>query len=334
MGFHLASRCVCCQNPMEETIDHLLVHGETAKAVWAHFADNFRISAIADDVNHLAEIWLNNICLTNTSNICRNVTFGMCLWELWKHRNKIIFDKGKRNDRDIICRVSMAVQHGMTAHKLEMGELHRAEASNRGYGAHSSSRGVLDAAQDNSFADLDGGVPLQARACSSFVVAGQGSSSSIMGGRRRRGAAIGSSRASVSSSLAEAGQGSSTGEVRGLRRSAVPDNRLNAGSAGNRGGHHRAASGSAWRPPNVGLKLNVVGYSVSSPCTAVGGIIRDSAGNLRMAFQKFFCQGTTSLPAVDATIWVSFFRKIRSLIAHNTEVVLCKKGERRGKKSG
>ncbi|KAJ6838961.1 uncharacterized protein M6B38_317415 [Iris pallida] len=151
----------------------------------------------------------------------------------------------------------------------------------------------------------------------------RGSSSSIMGGRRR-GAAIGSSRASVSSSLAEAGQGSSTGEVRGLRRSAVPDNRLNAGSAGTRGGHHRAASGSAWRPPNVGLKLNVAGYSVSSPCTAVGGIIRDSAGNLRMAFQKFFCQGTTSLPAVDATMVYSF-RKIRSLIAPNTEVVLCKK---------
>lgn len=71
MGFNLASKCVCCKNPAEETIDHLFVGGEVASEVWQHFAGYFQTSSQTSTINELAEVWLHNTSLNNVSGVSK-----------------------------------------------------------------------------------------------------------------------------------------------------------------------------------------------------------------------------------------------------------------------
>lgn len=120
MGFKLASRCVCCNNPDTETVDHLFILGETAREVWIHFANLFNFTSYPTNMNQLAEVWLHQISLDNPLDISRNIIFAYCLWEIWKLRNSIILDKGAKNSRMIISRVTASLQLASRAHNLEL----------------------------------------------------------------------------------------------------------------------------------------------------------------------------------------------------------------------
>lgn len=115
MGFKLASRCTCCENPDVETIDHLFVSGELAYRTWCHFSHIFHLSTSSTSIEQLAQVWLNNISLSSPSGICRNIIFGNVLWEIWKQRNEIVFGNGKRNLNLLIARVSATLFHHINA---------------------------------------------------------------------------------------------------------------------------------------------------------------------------------------------------------------------------
>ncbi|KAJ6843370.1 uncharacterized protein M6B38_296285 [Iris pallida] len=119
IGFKLASKCVCCAMPSRETLDHLFVNSETAKPIWSHFAQSLNIPNEADTISKLGVSWLHDNSLHNKKVISKNLIFGLCIWEIWKQRNKIIFDNGKINHLDIITRVSFAWQDALRIHKLD-----------------------------------------------------------------------------------------------------------------------------------------------------------------------------------------------------------------------
>lgn len=122
IGFQLASQCSCCENPEEETINHLFLSGDTTSRTWRHFSDIFHLSSSASNIDQLTQVWLNKISLSSPSGICRNIIFGNVLWKIWKQRNDIILGNGKRNSNLIISRVSVTLLHHLGAHNLSSDE--------------------------------------------------------------------------------------------------------------------------------------------------------------------------------------------------------------------
>lgn len=115
MGFKLASRCVCCTNPMEESVDHLLVTSELALTIWNHFVGIFHLPTTPTTINQLAEVWLLNISLSNPIGIGRNITFGSCLWKSG-NKGTIIHNNEAMNTKDIVRRVTSELQLSARAH--------------------------------------------------------------------------------------------------------------------------------------------------------------------------------------------------------------------------
>lgn len=143
MGFKMASKCSCCENPEAETIDHLFVCSETASRIWRYFADIFKLPGPMTTVDQVAQVWLNNISLSSPFGICRNIIFGHILWEIWKQRNEIVFGNGKRNSGLIIARVSATVQHIIGAFNLSLEEGNLLSRFSGGQTSGDSDRGRL-----------------------------------------------------------------------------------------------------------------------------------------------------------------------------------------------
>lgn len=58
-GIIVASRCRCCVNPSEESINHLFIQTDIAKEVWQRFGNIFRIPHVWRDVL----LRLNAVCV-------------------------------------------------------------------------------------------------------------------------------------------------------------------------------------------------------------------------------------------------------------------------------
>lgn len=119
MGFKMASRCRCCLHPAEETEDHLFVNSELAKSVWNHFSSMFNLNISYSSLDQLAESWLLHSSPNNIAGISKNVIFATGLWEIWKHRNNVIFEGSRWSDHDVIIKITYALQLTLRIYKPE-----------------------------------------------------------------------------------------------------------------------------------------------------------------------------------------------------------------------
>lgn len=79
-GVQLASKCMCCQVPSEESISHLFIHSDLVKAVWSCFGAIFRLPTMLQSIGHILQIWLPNIGDLSHFELCRGGTTAFIFW--------------------------------------------------------------------------------------------------------------------------------------------------------------------------------------------------------------------------------------------------------------
>ncbi|KAI3457760.1 hypothetical protein Pfo_014423 [Paulownia fortunei] len=85
-GFALASKCFCCGTSVE-SIAHLFILGEPARAVWRHFANLFNIQhPHTESPSLLLQYWNLSSPYTQSSHI-RTLIPLLIFWFLWTERN-------------------------------------------------------------------------------------------------------------------------------------------------------------------------------------------------------------------------------------------------------
>ncbi|XP_071933913.1 uncharacterized protein [Coffea arabica] len=90
-GFHLLSKCSCCQQSTIESLQHLFVEGDLAAAVWRFFG---LPCGLAMNVEHvrgwMGRWWLRQVKSERLRFVFRLVPI-LSFWHLWKARNKAMF---------------------------------------------------------------------------------------------------------------------------------------------------------------------------------------------------------------------------------------------------
>ncbi|XP_071909708.1 uncharacterized protein [Coffea arabica] len=99
------SRCWCCQEPQEESLEHVFFSGEGARTLWRYFEIHPGEMAGVHTLRHMAGLWW----LRKGSNeflrfVFRIVPSVIC-WELWKARNRGVFEGQRLRGQDMETRV-------------------------------------------------------------------------------------------------------------------------------------------------------------------------------------------------------------------------------------
>ena len=87
-----APRCLPICDQQDQTIGHLLVECVLAREVWARIFAAFNMPAGAPQAGETLQDWCTRHgSLGRNAKMIRIVCL-LTLWELWKHRNVIVFD--------------------------------------------------------------------------------------------------------------------------------------------------------------------------------------------------------------------------------------------------
>lgn len=114
----MVTKCLCCSNPLQESISYLLFKWELATQVWPHFNGIFSITWPKFIKAYCMSItWFNKS--RSFKEFCYTLTPMIILWEIWKERFKRRFDEGHTpkpyHDHDIIAKVKFWLK---TLHKI------------------------------------------------------------------------------------------------------------------------------------------------------------------------------------------------------------------------
>ncbi|XP_071928018.1 uncharacterized protein [Coffea arabica] len=91
-GFHLLSKCFCCTEPSEESIEHLFSNGHIASFLWNYFGGLCGIKFSGSFLRaRIVDWWLNSQDSELRKIICRILPSVIC-WQIWKARNKALFE--------------------------------------------------------------------------------------------------------------------------------------------------------------------------------------------------------------------------------------------------
>jgi len=96
----LSNMCPLC-NKVEEIAQHVFINCEIAKKVWDNCDRWIGISFARHHtiVNHFQQFYLSDF-----NRKINEIWKGVCvaiLWEIWKHRNKVVFNNGVVDDIEI-----------------------------------------------------------------------------------------------------------------------------------------------------------------------------------------------------------------------------------------
>ncbi|XP_075095490.1 uncharacterized protein LOC142173745 [Nicotiana tabacum] len=80
------SRCWCCQQPQEESIEHIFVTSPTASKVWNLFMGVARISVQLIQLKQIIRHWWYAQCCPKLKPLFQAIP-AIITWELWKRRN-------------------------------------------------------------------------------------------------------------------------------------------------------------------------------------------------------------------------------------------------------
>lgn len=93
VGIPLASKCVCCISPKYESMEHLFIHGNMTGLLWDFLCHTFGKSRPRSFRDFIFEWGIRG----NFGKVSHLFGFGLaclCVWEIWKIRNTIVFDEG------------------------------------------------------------------------------------------------------------------------------------------------------------------------------------------------------------------------------------------------
>lgn len=104
-GVPFTSRCVCCQNPTIETLDHLLVKSDMAHSVWDHFAQKLHKPSRMRSIAQLHKSWLDGVSRRTQLGMTIMATLFYGMWEIWKTRCTLKYDEGRFEAQALLRRV-------------------------------------------------------------------------------------------------------------------------------------------------------------------------------------------------------------------------------------
>ncbi|XP_071939195.1 uncharacterized protein [Coffea arabica] len=99
------SRCLCCQNPQEEDLNHVFCSGEGARLVWHHFESTAGEFSGMHTVRHMVWFcWLRR-WTNDRVKFLQNILPSVACWVLWKVRNEGVFEDQKMRIGVMVTRI-------------------------------------------------------------------------------------------------------------------------------------------------------------------------------------------------------------------------------------
>ncbi|XP_027082553.1 uncharacterized protein [Coffea arabica] len=101
-GFHLPSKCFCCQSASEESTEHLFSNGIIASTVWNYFGASCGLQVSGSYLrSRIVGWWLKSYDSDIRRFIGRLLPSVVC-WQIWKARNKAMFEDVQMRS-NVIC---------------------------------------------------------------------------------------------------------------------------------------------------------------------------------------------------------------------------------------
>nr|XP_027103160.1 uncharacterized protein LOC113724458 [Coffea arabica] len=109
VGVQGPSKCHCCAEPEEEEVNHIFCTGELAQAVWGIFQCSSG-EPVVSSFRHMAiRWWLQRGQNKYVKFVYRLPPMLVC-WELWKVRNRAVFDGRKMGCTEVVDQVLQQIQ--------------------------------------------------------------------------------------------------------------------------------------------------------------------------------------------------------------------------------
>ncbi|XP_075080670.1 uncharacterized protein LOC142166142 [Nicotiana tabacum] len=108
VGYCMPSKCWCCVQPDEESLQHLFFRSETAKTTWKYFLSRAGIDVEGLTLHQaITKCWTANVCL-RLKPVMQALP-SCVVWELWKRRNSMKYGEAVTTSR-VIYQVSSNIQ--------------------------------------------------------------------------------------------------------------------------------------------------------------------------------------------------------------------------------
>jgi hypothetical protein len=97
-GFHLASKCVCCSSPAEESLVHLFNEGDLAISLWKYFGSIFAVPFLEVQSSYARMAWWFRRCKGSShfSTLGRAAAV-VILRQIWSFRNNAVHGGSRRS---------------------------------------------------------------------------------------------------------------------------------------------------------------------------------------------------------------------------------------------
>ncbi|XP_027120509.2 uncharacterized protein [Coffea arabica] len=92
VGVHLASKCLCCLEGAEETLDHVFSEGDIAREVWEFFGRIGGVSRRGIYVRSWLAAWWMSHPRAEEGRFLFGIIPSFICWHIWKGRNRAIFE--------------------------------------------------------------------------------------------------------------------------------------------------------------------------------------------------------------------------------------------------
>ncbi|XP_070017599.1 uncharacterized protein [Nicotiana sylvestris] len=118
VGYCMPSKCWCCVQPDEESLQHLFFRSETTKTTWKYFLSRAGIDVEGLTLHQaITKYWTTNVCLS-LKPVMQELP-SCVVWELWKRRNSMKYGEAVTTSR-MIYQVSTNLQASVKVRKPGM----------------------------------------------------------------------------------------------------------------------------------------------------------------------------------------------------------------------
>lgn len=109
-GIVMASRCHCCKDFKEETLNNLFLQSEVATAVWTCSGNIFKIPYMFGSIPQAIQAWTNIKVHASQFEFCKLSTMAYIFHEIWVSRCRARFDGMDMHARQLCLRIISKVQ--------------------------------------------------------------------------------------------------------------------------------------------------------------------------------------------------------------------------------
>ena len=91
MGFHMPSKCFCCHNGANETLEHLFSEGQIAMEVWTYFTGLSGLQTVVSTLRARVVAWWMVGPRAEKRRILFRILPCYICWHIWKAMNQAVF---------------------------------------------------------------------------------------------------------------------------------------------------------------------------------------------------------------------------------------------------